>query len=45
MKAIEYDVLKDNDKLLNHLNLWLVHIDSIIYVNTPLKYIDLRHNQ
>ncbi len=40
MKVIEYDVLKDIDKVLNHLNLWLVQIDSIMYVNTPLKYFD-----
>ena len=38
-QTIEYEILKNIDKILNHVNLWLVQIDSIMYVNTPLKNI------
>ncbi len=33
-KAIEYDILKNIDKVLNHLNFLLNQIYSIMYVNT-----------
>ena len=37
---IIYPILKDIDKVLNHLNFWLVQIDSIMSANTSLKDIN-----